>query len=232
MRSSARMIHRTCSEWFNLSSRTFSTVTCTTRNLVRKCPPSTHLPSLLWSFIVCYHLLLVFYNFANAAAFLDTSAQFFFVFFSFRFFLFLFILVNPIASSHTHNAPQQNLTQNYSLHPNPMQANSFDASSFTSSVTNNNFNNFDQSNFQMQYQQPQQQTFDQQQYQGGHIQQQFMGQSSQQHQGINNGSSSTYQHSINDLLVQPTATLQQNLFSSQDTLATNQSVSCVPACAT
>lgn len=101
-----------------------------------------------------------------------------------------------------------------------MQANSYDASSF------NNINNFDPSNqFQMQYQQ---QSFDQQ-YQGGHVQQQqFMGQSPvvvQHIQGINNGSTSGYQHSINDLLVQPTATLQQNLFSSQETVP-NQSVSC------
>lgn len=138
-----------------------------------------------------------------------------------------FILVNPIASSHFHNASQQNLTQNFSLHPNPMpEANSFDASSFSSAT---NFNNFDQSNqFQMQYQQQQpQQSFDQT-YQGGLDQQlQFMGQTSavSQHQGINNGSATSYQHSINDLLVQPTATLQQNLFSSQDALVSNQSVS-------
>jgi hypothetical protein len=106
-----------------------------------------------------------------------------------------------------------------------MQANSFDASSsFHTPPAVNNFNNFDQSNqFSMQYQQQQQQSFGYQA--GGHIQQQqqFMGQSS-----VNNGSSSAYQHSINDLLVQPTATLQQNLFSSsQDTsgVAVNQSVS-------
>lgn len=83
----------------------------------------------------------------------------------------------------------------------------------------------------MQYQQ--QQTYDQQQFQGGHVQQQFMGQSSvvgqqQLHQGINNGSASAYQHSINDLLVQPTLTLQQNLFS-QEAVAANQSVSVSPA---
>lgn len=103
-----------------------------------------------------------------------------------------------------------------------MQVNSYDAS-FTSA---NNFNNFDQSNqFPMQYQQ---QPFNQ--YEGG----QFMGltsvvgqqQQQQLHQGINNGSTSSYQHSINDLLVQPTATLQQNLFSSQDAVPANQSVSC------
>lgn len=137
---------------------------------------------------------------------------------------FLFFLVNPIASSQIHNAPQQNLIQNYSLHPNPMQANSYDPS--YNSATN--FNNFDPSNqFQMQFQQ---QHFNNQ-YQGGHIQQQFMGQSSivgqQQelhNQGIN-GSTSAYQHSINDLLVQPTVTLQQNLFSNQDTVSGNQSVS-------
>lgn len=133
--------------------------------------------------------------------------------------LFVF-LVNPIASSHSHNAQQQN----YSLHPNPVQTNNYDAS-FNSA---NNFNNFDQSNqFPMQYQQ--QQTYDQQQFQGGHVQQQFMGQSSvvgqqQLHQGINNGSASSYQHSINDLLVQPTVTLQQNLFS-QEAVTANQSVS-------
>ena len=112
-----------------------------------------------------------------------------------------------------------------------MQANSYDAS-FNSAT---NFNNFDQSNqFQMQYQQQQQpQPFNQQQqYEGAHIQQQFIGQSSvvgqQQgihNQGINNGSTSAYQHSINDLLVQPTVTLQQNLFSNQDSVSGNQSVS-------
>lgn len=109
-----------------------------------------------------------------------------------------------------------------------MQANNYDAS-FNSA---NNFNNFDPSNqFPMQYPQPQSQTsFTQPEYQGGHIQQQFMGQSSvveqqQQHQGINNGSTSAYQHSINDLLVQPTLTLQQNLFNSQEAVASNQSVS-------
>lgn len=137
-------------------------------------------------------------------------------------FVSFIFLVNPIASSQFHNAPQQTLTQNYSLHPNPMQVNSYDAS-FTSA---NNFNNFDQSNqFPMQYQQ---QPFNQ--YEGG----QFMGltsvvgqqQQQQLHQGINNGSTSSYQHSINDLLVQPTATLQQNLFSSQDAVPANQSVSC------
>lgn len=149
---------------------------------------------------------------------------------SFVFCSFYFILVNPIASSHFHNAPQQNLTQNYSLHPNPMQANSFDASSFTATPANN-FNNFVESTpFQMQYQQQQSSSssFVQQSFEGGQVQQQqFMGQTSavNQHQGINNGSTSAYQHSINDLLVQPTATLQQNLFSSQDTLSTNQSVS-------
>lgn len=137
------------------------------------------------------------------------------------FFYFSF-LVNPIASSHFHNAQQQNLTQNYSLHPNPVQANNYDAS-FNSA---NNFNNFDQSNqFPTQYQQ--QQTFNEQ-FQGGLIQQQFMGQSTAvsqlHHQGINNGSSA-YQHSINDLLVQPTVTLQQNLFNNQETITVNQSVS-------
>jgi hypothetical protein len=134
-------------------------------------------------------------------------------------------LVNPIASSHFHNAQQQNITQNYSLHPNPMQTNSFDAS-FNPA---NNFNNFDQTNqFQMQYNQQQPQTFDQQPFEGGHIQQQFMGQSSVvgqqqlQHQGINNGTAPGYQHSINDLLVQPTP----NLFGSQET-STVQSVSII-----
>jgi hypothetical protein len=148
------------------------------------------------------------------------SVGFFFVLFCFSF------LVNPIASSHFHNAQQQNLTQNYSLHPSPMQANSFDAS-FNPA---NNFNNFDQTNqFQMQYNQQQPQTFDQQPFEGGNIQQQqFMGQSTVvgqqqlQQQGINNGSAPGYQHSINDLLVQPTT----NLFGSQET-STNQSVSIV-----
>lgn len=110
-----------------------------------------------------------------------------------------------------------------------MQDNSFDPS-YNSA---NNFNNFDQSNqFQMQYSLPQQSFQNQQQFQGGHIQQQFMGQSSivgqQQelhNQGINNGSTTAYQHSINDLLVQPTATLQQNLFNNQDAISGNQSVS-------
>jgi hypothetical protein len=140
----------------------------------------------------------------------------------FTFLVFFLFLVNPIAS-HFHNAPQQNLTQNYSLPASTLQANSFDASSsFHNPPAVNNFNNFDQSKqFPMQYQQ--QQSFDYQA--GGHIQQQqqFMGQSS-----VNNGSSSAYQHSINDLLVQPTATLQQNLFSSsQDSsgVAVNQFVS-------
>lgn len=111
-----------------------------------------------------------------------------------------------------------------------MQANSFDASSFTASPANN-FNNFVEStSFQLQYNQQQQSSsFVQQSFEGGAVQQpQFMGQTSavNQHQGINNGSTSAYQHSINDLLVQPTATLQQNLFSSsQDTLSSNQSVS-------
>lgn len=109
-----------------------------------------------------------------------------------------------------------------------MQTNSFDASSFTATPANN-FNNFVESTpFQMQYNN-QQSSFIQQSFEGGAVQQtQFMGQTSavNQHQGINNGSSSAYQHSINDLLVQPTATLQQNLFSSsQETLSTNQSVS-------
>lgn len=108
-----------------------------------------------------------------------------------------------------------------------MQTNDFN-------VNFNNFNNFDQSNNQFpmqQFDQPQQ-TFNQQQsssqqYQvGGHIQQQqqqFIGQSSVAN--INNGSTTNYQHSINDLLVQPTANLQQNLFGSPDTHQTNQSVS-------
>lgn len=78
----------------------------------------------------------------------------------------------------------------------------------------------------MQYQQ--QSTYVQQQqstYQGGIVQQQqFMGQSSQ-HQVINNGSTSGYQHSIDDLLVQPTVTLQNNLFSSQESVPSSQSVS-------
>lgn len=151
--------------------------------------------------------LFTFYHFDNSTLFF---LRFFFVFF--------FVLVNPIASQN-HNAPQQNLSQNYSLPASTMQANSYDASSsFHNPSAVNNFNNFDQSNqFQMQYQQ---QSFD---YQAGGLiqqQQQFIGQSS-----VNNGASSAYQHSINDLLVQPTATLQQNLFSSQDASAVSQSVS-------
>lgn len=180
-----------------------STATFTTRNLVRNLNPSLFFstppcPALISSliFIICH----------------PRNAQLLFVSFVF--------LVNPIASSHSHNAQQQN----YSLHPNSVQANNYDEP-FNSA---NNFNNFDQSNqFPMQYQQ--QQTYDQQQFEGGLVQQQFIGQSSvdgqqQLHQGINNGSASAYHHSINDLLVQPTATLQQNLFS-QETVTANQSVS-------
>jgi hypothetical protein len=170
-----------------------------------------------------------------------------FVFFCFSF------LVNPIASSHFPNAPQQNLTQNYSLHPNnannnvnaqAMQmSNHYDASSFNS---NSNFNNFDPSNqFQSyqsattQYQQQQNsaQNFEvgqmhqsQQIYQQQQQTQQFYGQSSssmiavshQQHQGLN-GPSSTYQHTISDLLVQnSTPTYQQPQPQQQQSLYNNQ----------
>jgi hypothetical protein len=135
----------------------------------------------------------------------------------------VFFSVNPNASSSSssqfHNAQQQT---------NQMQTNDFN-------VNFNNFNNFDQSNNQFQMQQYDQPTtqqqptqiFDQQstQYQvGEHMQQQFIGQSSV---AINNGSTTNYQHSINDLLVQPTANLQQNLFGSPDTHQTNQSVSLI-----
>ncbi len=177
--------------------------------------------------------------------------------------LFFIFLVNPIASSHFQNAQQQNLTsQNYSLHPNnntthleTMQMTShYDASSFNSTSTTNNFNNFDPSN-QFQYQQ-QQQSHYQQNYEGGHNltqhqqmyqqapqqqnqQQQFYGQSvmgassatsiHQNHsQGINGPS--TYQHTINDLLVQNSSSsyqqqpqqTQQNMYSNQ--MQSNQSV--------
>lgn len=117
-----------------------------------------------------------------------------------------------------------------------MQSNNFNNVQF------DNFNNFDQSNnqFQMQQQQYQSQTTSQsapqqtmyaqptQQTQfevGGHLQsqQQFMGQSSV---GINNGSTANYQHSINDLLVQQTPNIQQNIFNnSTETHHTSQSVS-------
>lgn len=118
-----------------------------------------------------------------------------------------------------------------------MQSNNFN------NVPFDNFNNFDQSNnqFQMQPQQqyqsqtttqstPQQTIYAQPSQQsefevGGHLepQQQFMGQSSV---GINNGSTTNYQHSINDLLVQQTPTLQQNIFNnSTETHHTSQSVS-------
>lgn len=154
--------------------------------------------------------------------------------------LLYFILVNPIASSHFQNAQQQNLTQNYSLHPNtnPMQVNHYDAASFN---PNNNFNNFEQSN-QFQYQQTQQ-NFSQagglmqqqnqqnmyQQNQQNIQQQNYYGQSIVQ-QNMNNGPS-TYQHTINDLLVhQPTTNYQQtNIYNSQDpvpVIQTHQSVSC------
>lgn len=149
--------------------------------------------------------------------------------------LSFYFLVNPIASSHFQNAQQQNLTT-YSLHPNPMQVNHYNAS-FNS---NNNFNNFDQSSnqYQSHYQQQQQSSSapsssSSSQYQVGNMQQQqntlyqqtttlqqqnmqqqFYGQSipqQQQHQGIINGpSTATYQHTINDLLVhQPSTNYQQ-----------------------
>jgi len=153
-------------------------------------------------------------------------------------------LVDPNASANNiHNAqvPQTpNLTQNYSSqatnHHFDMSYNS------SSSSSANNFNNFTQ--FPMQYQPQQQQTDQyggQQQYQDGNQmyqqqQQQFHGQSTvvatgvmqqQQHQHGLHGPTSTYQHSINDLLVQPTATLQQNLFNSESmtSISSNQSVS-------
>lgn len=157
--------------------------------------------------------------------------------------LFIIFLVNPIESSHFQNAQQQNLTQNYSLHPNPMQVNHYDAS-FN---PQNNFNNFDQSN-QFQYQQQSSTT----QYQaGGLIQQQTQQNMYQQNQqniqqqqqqnyygqsmvqqplsNMNNGPS-TYQHTINDLLVhQPTTNFQQtNIYNTQDhmpVIQTHQSVS-------
>lgn len=118
-----------------------------------------------------------------------------------------------------------------------MQSNNFN------NVPYDNFNNFDQSTnqFQMQQQpstqfaasqsatQQQQPIFvqnTQQQFQAGGLQsqqQQFMGQSTA---GINNGSTANYQHSIDDLLVQQTPSLQQNLFnSSQETHHSSQSVS-------
>jgi len=132
-----------------------------------------------------------------------------------------YFLVNPIASSHFENAQQQNLTQNYSLHPNPMQVN-YDAS-FNST---NNFNNFDPSSNQFQYQfdQQTQQTSSSQYQAGGHLQQQNMYQ-----QNMNNGPS-TYQHTIDDLLVhQPTTNYQQtNIYNSQEhipAIQTHQSVS-------
>lgn len=134
-----------------------------------------------------------------------------------------YFLVNPIASSHFENAQQQNLTQNYSLHPNPMQVNHYDAS-FNST---NNFNNFDPSSNQFQYQfdQQTQQTSSTQYQAGGHLQQQNMYQ-----QNMNNGPS-TYQHTIDDLLVhQPTTNYQQttNIYNSQEhipAIQTHQSVS-------
>lgn len=150
-------------------------------------------------------------------------------------FLFVldFILVNPIASSHLQNAPQQN----YSLHPNnnnnnhnlnvndnsnnAMQIlNHFDASSPL--IVNNNFNNFDpSSNYQSQYQQPV--VLNPQNFQAGNVNQQsqiynqpqFYGQSSSSSSTMttnhqNNGPSTTYQHTINDLLIQhPTSSFQQ-----------------------
>lgn len=176
----------------------------TIRSLVRIFLPPKAFPAFIFHPIHQSKLMICFIIFASPHFFL------FCVFFS-------FFLVNPIAS-HFQNAPQQNLTQNYSLPASTMQANSFDASS----SFHNNFNNFDQSNqFPMQYQQ-QQQSFGYEA--GGHIQQQqqFIGQAS-----VNNGSSSAYQHTMNDLLVQPTATLQQDLFSQNSSaVSVNQSVSC------
>jgi hypothetical protein len=159
-------------------------------------------------------------------------------------FFFIIFLVNPIASPHFQNAQQQNISQNYSLHPNTMQVNHFDASL---NSNNNNFNNFAN---QFQYE-TQQQTYPQQNQSTNHqsfetvgqmyqpqIVEQFFGQSvmpNQNHQpstvqqGLNNGPSSSYQHTINDLLVQqPSTVYQQNVYSSQEhipAIQSNQSVS-------
>lgn len=166
--------------------------------------------------------------------------------------LFFIFLVNPIASSHFENAQQQNLTsQNYSLHPNHNNTNvqatqmtnhHYDASAFNST---NNFNNFDQFQYQQSSNYQTQTTFEgghniqqQQIYQQSTQQQQaqFYGQSMmaqtstgiihQNHtQALNNGPTSTYQHTISDLLVQhPTSSYQQpqqNMYNNQ--VQTNQS---------
>lgn len=168
---------------------------------------------------------------------------------------YIFFLVNPIASSHFENAQQQNLTQNYSLHPNPMQLNHYDASFNSTTTTTNNFNNFDPSNqFQYHQHQTSSSSSSSSQYQaGGHMQpqqqqnmyqqntttttspnqqqQNYYGQSMvpQPNQTMNNGPS-TYQHTIDDLLVhQPTTNYQQtNLYNSQEhipAIQTHQSVS-------
>lgn len=116
-------------------------------------------------------------------------------------------------------------------------SNHYDVSSFNSN--NNNFNNFDPSNQFQSYQSAQnfevgqmhqsQQIYQQQQQQP----QQFYGQSSSSmigvsQQGLNNGPASTYQHTINDLLVQNSTPTyqqqpqQQNLYNNQ--VQSNQSV--------
>lgn len=118
-------------------------------------------------------------------------------------------------------------------------SNHYDASSLNA----NNFNNFDPSTqYQSQYHIQQQQNFQagginhQSQQMYNQQQQQFYGhgQSSSSsnssiQQNLNNGPTSTYQHTINDLLVQhPTSSYQQqqpqqNLYNNQ--IQTNQSVS-------
>jgi hypothetical protein len=180
--------------------------------------------------------------------------------------LSFYFLVNPIASSHFQNAQQQNITQNYSLNSNPMQMNHYDASFNPTNNNFNNFdpsiNNQFQYNSQQQSQsyqnQPTTSAAQNPQYpQAGHIQQQqqiyqpstqqqnmqqYYNQSlvntQQQQHSVNNGPTSTYQHTINDLLMQqPTTNFNQqqqpqNLYNSQEHIAnqhlqSNQSVSCL-----
>ena len=125
-------------------------------------------------------------------------------------------LVNPNASLYH---AQQNISHNYSLHTNQLQSNHYE------SFNQTNFNNYDpnqlqqnqfallnvqlQSNIEGQQQQLQHQTYQQQN--------QFINQTVNT-AGINGPSSSTSfpQNSINDLLIVPTGTLQQNLFNNQD----------------
>lgn len=120
--------------------------------------------------------------------------------------------------------------------------NHFDASSSPLIVNNNNFNNFDPSSNhqyqQSQFQQPV--VLNPQNFQAGNVnqqsqiynQQQFYGQSSSSSSTMtanhqNNGPSSTYQHTINDLLIQhPTPTFQQQtLYNNQ--VQTSQSVNII-----